>query len=203
MSASGPVEICNAALLSVASNIITSFDDGTNESKVCAQFYPRVRDSLTAEHEWSHAIKLAGPLPPADAPPVFEYSYQYLLPADLLRLVWASESNVPKFQLTNYRIAGRYLMTDLSSGLYIRYIARSEDTTAFSQMFTEALIARLSAEFAIPLAESRSLSEMYNAIYRSKLEEAIAADGLQGRNQRIEVTRHVSARYRGPKVPGT
>jgi hypothetical protein len=201
MSASSPVVICNRALTACGANTIVSFGDGTTEANLCALHYPTVRDAVTAAYQWTHAIKRFGPLVPDAATPAFGFTYQYILPSDLLTLT-AVHLDDRLRQIPEYEVEGGRLLTNIGSGLFIKYIAQITDTTRFVQMYTEALIARLAAEFAIPLAESKTLAQFHFQAYERKVDEAAAVDGLQGLNKRTNTVNHLRARFGDPRHVG-
>ena len=167
MSAASPIVICNRALTECGGNTIISFNDSTTEAKLCNLHYPTIRDAVTAAYQWTHAIKRFGPLTPEAAAPVYGYSYSYLLPADLLTLteVQLDGNGGYRRQIPEYEIEGGHLLANIGSGVFIKYIAQVTDTTKFVQLYTEALVLRLAAEFAIPLAESKGLATLHYQLY--------------------------------------
>ena len=195
MSADSPIALCNAALTLCGGNTLLSFLDGTKEAKLCNIHYERLRDAVTAEAQWTHATTRFGPMVPDTTPPVYRYSYQYLLPVDLLTLVEASPDQRGHYQIDDYEVEDNRLLCNHGGGVYIKYIRRVTDTTKFVMLYTEALVARLAAELAIPLAESRSLQQQHFALYRAKVDDAMAADGMQGRNKATAVRGARNARY--------
>ena len=197
MSAESPVAICNRALIAVGANTITSFNDGSIEAKVCSIEYDQLRDSVTMAYEWSHARKRAGPLNPETEVPKGGYSFQYILPPDLLKLFYTGTNANQDHQLQEFSLEGGKLLCNVGSGIFIRYIGVVTDTTKFVQLFTEALVARLAAEIAMPLAESRSLQADLMTIYNRKVEEGAAVDGTQGINDHTVMTRATRARWQG------
>ena len=200
MSASSPIAICNAALTLSGGNTILSFQDDTTEAKLCNIHYPRLRDVVTAAAQWTHATKRFGPLVPDVATPPYGYTYQYTLPSDLFEVIEATTNG--RYEIEDYAIEDKKLLANVGSGIFIKYIGRVEDTTRFVMLFTEALTARLAAELSIPLAESRSLEAQHMNIYKAKMDEAMAQDGLQGRNKPTRVRNAARARFADGSTPG-
>ncbi len=197
MSASSPVAICNRSLTLLGGNTITSFEDDIVEAKLCNIHYTQVRDAVTSAIEWTFATKRAGPLTPDAQAPLFGYSFQYTLPSDLMLLLFATTQAHGDHEIARYVIEGGKLLADVGTGVYIRYNARITDTTKFVQPYTEALVARMAAELAVPLTESRTLQGQFFKIYQAKLDEAAAVDNLQGRNIPTRTVRHQRARWSG------
>lgn len=204
MSASSPVSVCNQALTGVGANTITSFADGSNEARLCNLHYAQTRDSVTTAYRWGFATRRFGPMTPEPDPPVYGFSHSYLLPPDLLELQFATTDSAGRmpFQIDRYEVEGGKLLCDVAAGLYIKYTARITDTTTFAQLYTEALIARLAAELAIPLAESKSLQAQYFKIYEAKVRDAAAVDNLQGRNRPTTMVNAKRARFAAGATPG-
>ncbi|WP_247887935.1 hypothetical protein, partial [Azospirillum brasilense] len=77
----------------------------------------------------------------------------------------------------DYRIAGRALHA-ASDAVVLTYVGRpaEEDFPAF---FDQALIARLAAEFCIPLTESTSRAELLQRLAESEFRSARQIDALQ------------------------
>lgn len=196
MSAASPIVICNRALTACGGNTIVSFNDATTEAKLCNLHYPTLRDAVTAAYQWTHAIKRFGPLVADAAAPPYGFSYQYVLPADLLTLTFVQLAD-RRTQIPEYELEGNRLLANIGSGIFIKYIARVTDTTTFVQLYTEALVARLAAEFAIPLAESKTLAQLHYQLYERKVDEAAAVDGLQSRNRATTAVKHLRARFGG------
>ena len=73
------VEIASMALNKLGAQRITAFDDGTNRSNLCRDFYPSVRDATLRAYPWNCSINqklLAAEV----AAPLFGYSYKFQLP---------------------------------------------------------------------------------------------------------------------------
>lgn len=197
MSAPSPVALCNRALTQVGGRLITSFADDNNEAKLCALHYEPLRDEVTTAYEWSHALARFGPMTPLAGAPPFGYDYTYQLPSGCLRVLHVTIDPDGEHEVARYAVEGQQLLADIGAGLYLRYIQRVTDTTKFTSMFTQALVARIAAELSVPLAESKSLAQQNFQLYQAKVGEAASVDGLQGRATRITVTRHRAARHRG------
>ena len=202
MSASSPVALCNRALTLVGANTITSFLDDKLEARLCSTHYPQVRNAVTQAYNWSHSRARFGPMTAESTAPTFGFSYSYLLPADLIQLLWAGTDPNGIKQLDVYEVENNRLLADVGEGVNILYQRIIEDTTKFPTLFTEALVARLAAELALPLAESKALADQLFKLYAAKVDEAAAVDGMQGRNQPTNTTRHMKARFGHGTISG-
>lgn len=148
------IALCSRALIRIGAGSIAAFDDGTTEAEVAANLYPSVRDAMLSSHPWTFATAQVR-LPRLVAEPVADYDYAYRLPADFLRVLSAGAGT--KGRGIDYRIVENRLHTH-SNEVILSYIFRP-DETSFPAFFDSALIARLAAEFCLPLTESTSRAE--------------------------------------------
>ncbi len=191
------VLICNRAFTLVGGETITALDEVSTapEPRMAFLHYESLRDEVMAAGDWSFARARVGPLAAEVTPPISGYEYQFLLPADCLVVRYVSRDPRDRYQLDRWAKEGDYLLADIADNLYAKYTARIEDPNKFSPPFAGALVLRLAAEFAIPLANSRSLRQELMAEYDDALMEAFPIDAVQGRNERIQATRLRKARF--------
>jgi hypothetical protein len=90
---------------------------------------------------------------------------------------------------------GNYILCN-SEMVYIKYIRRVEDPNEFSSAFSHALGARLAAELAVPITESRAMLNDMMSLYDVKIAAAAATDGMQGRTQVVRSSRLINSRGR-------
>lgn len=179
------VSICNQALSLLGSVgrdntvFLTSLDDDTNTARLCKLNYGPVRDAVLQEYDWTFATRWETLAAAADPSPG-EFAQEYPLPTDLLEVLFVG---VDYDHPQKYRVEGNAIRTDgpgKIQGLY-----RVEDTSQFPSLFTQALVARMAAELALPITNSRSLMENMFAMYDQKMRRAAARDGQQGTSRRI------------------
>ncbi len=175
------IALCARALLKIGASSITSFDDGTAEAEIAANLYGSIRDGLLSSHPWNFATAQTT-LPQLVATPVADYAYAYQLPPDFLRALSAGPTG--RGRGLTYRIAEARLHSD-SDQLVLTYIFRP-DETGYPAFFDQALIARLAAEFCIPLTESTSRAETLFKLADAAFREAKIIDSQQATPGRIE-----------------
>ncbi len=175
------IAFCSRALLKLGAASIASFDEGTAEAEVAANLYPSIRDALISAHPWNFAVAQAT-LPQLSAEPVADFAYAYQLPADFLRALSAGAGS--RGRGIRYRISGRTLHTD-STQVVLTYIYRP-DEAEFPPFFDQALIARLAAEFCIPVTESTSRSEALFKLAETEFRRTKMIDSQQDTPGRIE-----------------
>ena len=165
------IGICSNALLKIGAEGITSFEDGTAEAEIAYSLYPLLRDGLLSAYPWSFA-KAQKTLPRLANVPVADYQYAYLLPNDFLRVISAGSGS--RGRGIEYRILENRLHTD------------APHESAFPAFFCEALIARLAAEFCLPLTESTSRAELLGKLAEDAIAKARLTDAQQGSPRTFE-----------------
>lgn len=175
------IAICSRALMKLGADGITSFEEGTAEAEVAASLYGPIRDAMISAYPWGFATGQVG-LGRLEAEPVADYTYAYQLPSDYLRVLSAGVGG--RGRGINYRIAERRLHTDASE-VTLTYIFRPDETT-FPPFFDQALIARLAAEFCIPLTDSTSRAEVLQALAKVEFQQAKLIDSQQESTTQIE-----------------
>lgn len=162
------VTIVNNALGKLGDDPITSLSDQTERAKLANRIYTDVRDATLRAHSWNFALRRAA-LTTTGNTPAFEFTYEYNLPADCLRVL-KIDNLTGKWKIENGK-----LLSDLAA-VKILYVSRVTDTTQYDTLFTEAFAARLASEMAIPItANIDTAKEMWN-LYKNKVEEAKLID---------------------------
>lgn len=167
------IALCARALLKTGCRSITSFDDGTTEAEIAGNLYEFIRDGMLSSHPWSFATGQVA-LSRLQAAPIVDYDYAYQLPVNFLRALSAGSG---RGRGAEYRIHERRLHTN-APDVVLTYIFRPLESE-FPPFFDQALIARLSAEFCIPLTDSTSRSEALFKHADKEFKRAKAIDSMQ------------------------
>lgn len=175
------VALCSRALIRLGAAPITSFDDGTAESEIAGALFGPTRDALLSAYGWSFASGQAA-LTPLVTPPVADYSKAFALPNDFLRAISAGDGG--RGRGLNFRIARGALHTDAEQ-VVLSYIFRPEEEE-FPPYFDMALIARLSAEFCMPVTENTSRADALFRLADVEFARARQIDAQQDTPGRIE-----------------
>ena len=173
--------LCSRALLKIGAQPIASLEEGTAEAEVAANIYPGVRDALLSAHPWSFATGQAA-LPLLAGLPVADHAHAYQLPAGFLRAL--SAGNGGRGRGIPYRLHEDRLHTDAGQ-VVLTYVFRPEEA-AFPPFFAAALVARLAAEFCIPLTESSTRAELLFRLADAELRAARQADSQQATPRAFE-----------------
>ncbi len=175
------VSICSKALVKIGIPPITSFDEPRVEAEVAGELYPTVRDALLVAYPWSFTVAQAELVRDPAGDPV-DFAYAYFLPSDMLRSISAGSGGRGRGLL--FRIRGSRLVTDAAT-VTLTY-QRRVDESEFPSFFVSALIARLAAEFAIPLTEATARSETLQRLAAAELRLARLIDSQQATPLKVE-----------------
>jgi hypothetical protein len=185
--ATSEVAICNLALTKLGQEQILALTENSKAGRLCNLHYAHTRDALLRDHLWNFAIKRVE-LALSTTTPAFDFAYQHTLPSDLLRLLTTNLTRDAEF-----KVEGEFLMSD-SSSVKIKYIAQITDVGLFDQLYIEALSARLAAELAIPLTDSKALAELMFGLYHDKMRSARSVDAMEGTPDNIKADAWLDAR---------
>lgn len=183
------VALASRALIRIGASPITSFDDGTAESEIAGALFGPVRDALLSSYNWSFATGQAA-LALLETPPLADYAHAFALPNDFLRAVSAGTGG--RGRGLSYRLARGALHTN-GADVMLTYVFRPAEEE-FPPYFDAALIARLAAEFCIPVTENTSRAEAMYRLADSEFGRARQIDAQQDTPGKIEDFSLIDAR---------
>ena len=183
------IGLCSRALVKIGAKPITSFADGSAESEIASLLYGPARDSVLSGYAWSFATKQTG-LTRLSAAPVADYQYSYQLPNDFLRAL--SAGNGGRGRGLQFRIYRDMLQTNAEE-VVLTYIFRAaeEECPAY---FDTVVIARLAAEFCLPLTENASRADVIIRAAEQEFTRARQLDAQQDTPNKIEDFSLIEAR---------
>ena len=169
------VELCSTALLKIGAMPIDGFDAPTTEARLARLFYDPLLDSLLGSYPWSFSLAQAKLVPDQTAVSG-DFGHVHFLPNDMLRAISADAGA--------YRVMGRRLHAS-TSPVVLTY-QRRPDETDFPPYFVQVLIARLAAEFCLPLTESTSRAEYLMRLAQAEMKSARLVDSQQSTPAAVE-----------------
>jgi hypothetical protein len=175
------VALCSRALIRLGAAPITSFADGTAESEIAGALYGPAKDALLSSYPWAFAMGQVELTPLLDKP-VADYQKSFQLPVDYLRVISAGTAG--RGRGLNFRIARGALHTN-AENVILTYIFRPEEEE-FPPFFDMALIARLAAEFCIPVTENTSRADALFRLADLEFARARQIDSQQDTPNKIE-----------------
>ena len=167
------VNICNIALRSLGVKRISTLSDNVESARVMTDLYEYIRDEMLSIHPWNFTIVYSDTLAENATDPNFDFDYSYALPVGCLRVIELEDAS------DKFKRVGNNLFTDTEDPK-IKYITQITDTSQFSKSFVTAFAARLAAEAAYALTNSKTLQEKKFEEYGAKLSQAKSTDGQEG-----------------------
>lgn len=167
------VSICNEALLLIGADDINSFDDNTNEARLCKSVYQTTKETLYQYHPWRFSLMqkdLGGAL---NQDPLFKWRYKFQLPVDMLRIV-ALEND------ENYEIYETTLYTDVNPCrlIYQRDVGEGK----MPAYFKRCLVFHLARLFGMSLQEDAAKMQVFDQAADKETARARSIDTQQQPN---------------------
>lgn len=188
---SSPVEICSNALILVGAQPISSLSETSDRAILMSNLYDQIRRATLRRHLWNFAMTRVL-LSPDVTPPAFEWTAQFTLPSDCLRVVSLGEIG----EHPDYTIEGRKILSNDAS-VKLGYVRDEEDANVFDVMFCDALSANMAFAAAFPLTKSEALQKAMYQLYSEKITEARTIDGVETPPGQIDDSYFLNARRSG------
>lgn len=173
------VEICNLALVSLGADPIIDIDENNERARKLKAIYVLVLKDLLRAHPWNFSSKRATLAQLIETPP-FEFAYYYQLPPDCLRAVEVNEDTS-----INFVVEGRKLLCNQET-VNLKYLTYIENSTLYDANFVALFAARLAAEIAYAITNSRTVTADRWEIYFEMRKTARSSDAQEGKPQRSE-----------------
>ena len=191
------VEICNSALNSLGAANITALTEDSRNARLCNQRYEPVRDAIFRTHYWNCLVKRVE-LAADSTAPAYEYTKQYTLPADCIRIMQIGGfHNGSSSMLDNgqtFKVEGRKIITD-EPEIFLTYLAKITHPQQYDTLLVETLAARLAAELAYAITQSNTLASQLQEVYQTKLREARFVDATEGTPYDVDASTFINSRY--------
>lgn len=188
MAATSETDICSSALVKIGQEAITSLADNTPRARACSVIYNKIRDTLLRSHPWNFAVQRVE-LAEVDEDVEFDYSNQFELPVDCLRVIDTDLNEGEPWEVENTR-----LMCN-SSSIKIKYIKQITTVADFDQNFAEVLSWAVAKEVAYQLTGSLEVANFANQSYLQALREARSFDAQESSPQRVQANTWLNTRF--------
>ncbi len=174
------IDICSMALLKIGANTISNFNQNTAEAKISKSFYKIVKQKLLSSYPWTFACNLIQPAS-LDEPAIQGYSYTYLLPKNILRIISCGAGD--NFSDISYKIMKDRLYAN--SDIVTIKVIQDIDESQMPPFFINLLVDFLSYEFCLPLTEDHAKSSYLNQVCISQERLAKLIDAQQKTPEKI------------------
>ena len=187
------VDICNSALNLLGASTISALTEDSKNARLCNQRFEPVRNRVFRSHNWNCLIKRIQLAQDSDAP-VIEYTYQYTLPTDCLRVLKVHNGTTDSIaSALDYKVEGRKIKTDQGT-LYLIYIALDTDPNNYDSYLRESISHQLAADLAYAITSNATLANNYMARADERLREARFIDATENSLGTIESSEFTDAR---------
>ena len=187
------VDIVNSGLNLLGASTISALTDDSKNARLCNQRYESVRDRVFRSHSWNCLTKRIQLAQDSDAP-VIEYTYQYTLPTDCLRVLKVHNGTTDSIaSALDYKVEGRKIKTDEGT-LYLIYIAIDTDPNNYDAYLRESISHQLAADLAYAITSNATLANNYMARADERLREARFIDATENSLGTIESSEFTDAR---------
>lgn len=185
-------EIISRSLLRIGANSITSFEDGTTESRVAAGEYEEMVKAELANHRYRFASKQSAVNKLSEVP-LDEWSAYFQLPADLIVL---HAVKVGGRTITYDRYEDK-IAADADDGVVIDYTFRPVEA-AWPPYFENLIVDRLQAVFLAAIRRDMEAAQLkHNYVDQVLLPRARSIDSQQQTTKKLPSGRLVTARRVG------
>jgi len=180
------LELANLALYNIGSKPITDFDDDSVKARVISARYDITKYKEMGTHQWSFAIKRAE-LTKEVTTPLYEFSYEYILPTDCLRFLSiegldyavGSADNNGNGGYRLWSIEGRKILTNEAGPINISYIYKNTTVTEYPIEFMDAFSWRLAMDISQKLTNNDTKMEVMLAMYNQEIKKAKKNNAIQ------------------------
>jgi hypothetical protein len=187
------VDICNSALNLLGASTISALTDDSKNARLCNQRYEPVRNRIFRSHAWNCLTKRVQ-LAQDSSAPVVEYSYQYTLPSDCLRVLKIHTGVTDSIESDiDYKVESRKIKTNEGT-VYLVYIALDTDPNNYDSYLQEAISAGLAADIAYAVTNNATLANNYLTTADERLREARFVDATENSLGTIESNEFTDAR---------
>ena len=187
------VDICNSALNLLGASTITQLTEDSKNARLCNQRYEPIRDRMFRSHSWNCLTKRVQ-LAEDSSAPVVEYTNQFTLPTDCLRVLKVHNGTTDSIaSAIDYAVEGRKIKTDEGT-VFLVYIAKIIDPNEYDTYLVEALAAALAADLAYAITNNATLAKNYEATADERLREARFIDATENSLGTVESSEFTDAR---------
>ena len=187
------VDMCNSALNLLGASTISALTDDSKNARLCNQRYEPVRNRVFRGHAWNCLTKRVQ-LAQDSSAPVVEYSFQYTLPSDCLRVLKVHTGVTDSIESDiNYAVEGRKIKSNEGT-LYLVYIAIDTDPNNYDTYLQESISHQLAADIAYAVTNNATLAKNYMERADERLREARFIDATENSLGTIESNEFTNAR---------
>lgn len=185
--------ICNRALQMLGAKAIGSIDDDNRNAKACKSCYEGKRDELLRTGRWKFSLKRAE-LAAEATEPAFGRARSFVLPSDYLNIAPPYAEDAQSFGDNDFEIENGRILSDWSSPLQIRYVARITNVAEMDANFREVLAAEMALAMCEQITQSSRKKDRAERDLDIAWRKARKANALESKSQPLVETSWTTAR---------
>jgi hypothetical protein len=173
------LSIYNRALQKLGQQSLASLDVNNKSIRELTTAYePRLK-ALLRRYPWNFAIKRVS-LSTTGETPAFEYTNEFLIPSDCLRVLKVDSGEYP-YKIERSVVDGNLsaIVTNASAPIKIRYIAYVENTSLYDPLFAELLSHLIAIDVCEAITQSNTKKNLLLEELKRVRADAFAADGQE------------------------
>ena len=196
MKAISAVDICNLALSQLGDKRVTTIEaPATATEQICALHYDTTRQSLFRKHLWNFAKKRVV-LTRLNTAPSFDYTDQYQLPNDYMRLIKVSSTDDTRFDHRDYDVEEGKLLLNANGATTVNLVYVFDQTVVakWDTLFKTLCYLTLAKVICYDITRKATLKEALMAEIERMEANVKAIDGQERPPRRVERSRFVESR---------
>jgi len=195
------VATVNLCLSMLGEYKIEDIDENSRQAELAKLHFDVTLDQVVAAHNWSEAVTRIE-LPALATPPNFEYTYQYQLPSDCLRVISINEVN--EWQQSDAYVVEQGKVLTNEASVYLKYIRRLQITEC-SILLATIIAKSLAVNIAVGLTGSENKRQaILQEIIQVDMPKAFFCNAIQQRPaRRLKSSRWDASRYGYYPMPTT
>ncbi len=179
--ATSEVSLVNRALQKLGESGIEALDEDSPNARSMNTAYAPLRDKLQRIYTWNFC-KARASIAAQTEQTAYGTLNRYQKPNDFLRLMRNKESSEQDVR-HDWTIEGDYIVTEDSSPLQFRYIAKVTDTALFDPSFDEALATLIAKETCLDVTGSNKRKNDLVMDFKEEIASARQVNALENDSQ--------------------
>jgi len=193
-SIASEVKVANMALTDLGADRILALDENSENARKVNAIFDLVRDSVLRSHPWNFAVQRLE-FNQTTNTPAFGFDSEFQIPGNVLRILTPENRGYTEWVQEGDKI----LVNDTS--FKARCIIRVTDPTKWDTIFITTFAARIAAELAYSITDSRPVAADKWELYTKKFRMATGIDAQVGTPEELLVDEWLDSRAGGVITP--
>lgn len=176
---SSEIQVAKLACDLLKETPLSSWDDDTPVGRWMKRNFKIGRNTVLSQSPWGFAIRRE--ILNADGnKPAFNWSTQYVIPPDVLRVLPLRYGGTLNGRLIDWEREGQLILTNFTGPLKARFIFEQEDASTWSPLFVTALSTLLGLWLSQWLTGKNTFTQIMQQMHSDAMTAAVFANGAEG-----------------------